>query len=120
MPARSPATRPCTASRTCSSARPPISSNRALSCSSSSWKWRTRSVLAIRSLSESTRHIIFRQFLGWVGKNLVRPIGLHQLPEPEERGHIGHARRLLHVVRDDDDRVAALQLVYELFDPLRR
>ena len=38
---RSRSTSPLTARRTCSSASPPISSSRALSCSSSSWKCRT-------------------------------------------------------------------------------
>ena len=42
------------------------------------------------------------------------------LPEPEKRGDVRDARRLLHVVRDDDDRVAALQLVNQLLDPLGR
>ena len=41
---RSRSTRPLTARRTCSSASPPISSRRDLSCSSSSWKCRTCSL----------------------------------------------------------------------------
>ena len=40
--------------------------------------------------------------------------------EAEERGHLGDARGLLHVVRDDHDRVVALQLVHQVLDRLRR
>ena len=39
-----------------------------------------------------------------------------QLAEVEEGGALRHARRLLHVVGDDDDRVAAAQLVDQLLD----
>ena len=35
----------------------------------------------------------------------------------EERRHVRHARRLLHVVRDDDDRVALLELHHQVLDP---
>ena len=41
-------------------------------------------------------------------------------PEIEESGVIGHARGLLQVVRDDDDRQLLLQLVDQLLDLLRR
>ena len=37
--------------------------------------------------------------------------------EAEERGHVGDACGLLHVVRDDHDRVVVLQLVHQLLDP---
>ena len=40
--------------------------------------------------------------------------------DAEERRHVGDARRLLHVVRDDRDRVVALELVDEIFDARRR
>jgi hypothetical protein len=40
--------------------------------------------------------------------------------EAEERGPVGHASGLLHVVRDDHDRVVALELVHQLLDLLRR
>ena len=51
----------------------------------------------------------------------MRSVGAYStsLPEPEERGAIRDARRLLHVVRDDDDRIRALQLVDQLLDALR-
>ena len=44
---------------------------------------------------------------------------LDELAEPEERRVVGHPRRLLHVVRDDHDRVVLLQIVDQLFDTLR-
>ncbi len=37
-----------------------------------------------------------------------------------ERGHVGDAGRLLHVVRHDHDRVVALQVAHEVFDARRR
>src|SRR5262249_54003888 len=101
-------TSPLIASRTCSSARPPISSSRVLSCSSSSWKCRTtRSTGSINpgprvdyrpagrpcvvestsgrpELTESSGNVIFGQFLGGGGKNLIRAITFHQPAEPEE------------------------------------
>ena len=40
--------------------------------------------------------------------------------DAEERGHVRDARRLLHVVRHDDDRVVALELVHEILDARRR
>src|SRR6266516_4649727 len=36
--------------------------------------------------------------------------------DAEERGHVCDARRLLHVVRDDHDRVLALQVVEQVLD----
>ena len=41
---------------------------------------------------------------------------LDQLAEIHEGGEVGDARRLLHVVGDDDDRVVVLQLVDQLLD----
>src|SRR5690606_42021262 len=41
-----------------------------------------------------------------------------ELAQPEERRHVGYPGRLLHVVRDDHDRVVALQFVDEFFDVL--
>src|SRR6266566_2333025 len=43
-------------------------------------------------------------------------IELNQLAEIHESGEIGNARRLLHVVGDDDDRVVVLELVDQLLD----
>ena len=40
--------------------------------------------------------------------------------EREERGHVRDPRRLLHVVRDDHERVLVLQLVHQVLDLRRR
>ena len=40
--------------------------------------------------------------------------------DAEERRHVGDTCRLLHVVRDDHDRVLALQLVHQVLDARRR
>ena len=60
-----------------------------------------------------------RSFAGLVNILSVGPISTSS-PEVEERGRVRDARRLLQVVRDDDDRQLALQLVQQLFDLLRR
>src|SRR5437879_13831571 len=52
-------------------------------------------------------------------EELVRLADLDQAAEIHERGVIGYARGLLHVVRHDHDRVQALQRVAELLDALR-
>jgi hypothetical protein len=44
---------------------------------------------------------------------------LDQLAEIHERRVVGDARRLLHVVGDDDDRVVRLELVDQLLDLAR-
>src|SRR4051812_40866547 len=44
---------------------------------------------------------------------------LDELAGEEERGRVGHARGLLHVLRDDDDREARLEVVDELLDAQR-
>src|SRR6476620_5984531 len=129
-------TRPSTAERTRSSASPPISSRRVLSCSSSSWKCGTKrsaisSSLArsrgfvdsrlyrLGTLSKPTRDVVLGQLLGRIREDAIGRAELDELSQPEERSVIGHARRLLHVMRHDYDRVVRLQLVDELLDALR-
>ena len=52
---------------------------------------------------------------------MPRPLaGLLVDLDREERGHVGDAGGLLHVVRDDHDRVVALELVHQVLDPRRR
>src|SRR5256885_15040058 len=69
-------------------------------------------------LPESSSHVVFGQLLRRRGEDLVRPVALDELAEPEERRHVRNAGRLLHVVRDDHDRVPRLELVDELLDAL--
>ena len=54
--------------------------------------------------------------LARVGEDVRGLAVFDQLAEVEEGGALRHARRLLHVVRDDHDRVAAAQLVDQLLD----
>ena len=58
----------------------------------------------------------------WAGVVKIRSVSSNsiELAAIEESGEIGHARRLLHVVRDDHDRVVLLQLDDQLLDLLRR
>ena len=55
-----------------------------------------------------------------VGEDLVRRPVLDQLAVEHERGRVRDPRGLLHVVRDDHDRVALLELVDQLLDLQRR
>src|SRR6266516_1601383 len=99
----------------------PSSSRLASSWSSSSWN-------VMRTFSAKTaRHVVLRPLVGRGGEDPRRLVVLHQHAgaaafvdlEAEERGAVGDARGLLHVVRDDHDRVVALQLVHQLLDLLR-
>ena len=49
-----------------------------------------------------------------------RPVPVLADLDAEERGHVRDARGLLHVVRDDHDRVLALELVDQVLDARRR
>src|SRR5258706_11684175 len=70
-------------------------------------------------LPEPPRDVVLCQLFGRCGEDLIGPAAFHELAEPEKRRDVGDTGRLLHVVRDDDDRVTALQLINQLFDPLR-
>src|SRR3982751_6872083 len=107
-----------TAERTRSSASPPIWSSRALSSSSSSWKCGTGG-FPIR-LSKPSGDVVFGELLPGVREDAIGRADFHQAPEPEERGAIRDARRLLHVVGDDDDGVGGFELVDQFLDALRR
>src|SRR6185312_10159141 len=65
---------------------------------------------------ESARDVVFRPGVTRFGEQHVRAIELDQLAQIEERRVIGHPRRLLHVVGDDDDRVVLGELVDQLLD----
>src|SRR3954452_7965293 len=66
--------------------------------------------------AEAAAHVVLGLLLARVGEDLLRRVNLDQAPGParrldvEERGHVARPRGLLHVVRDDDDRVLALEL----------
>src|SRR5205085_8577886 len=66
--------------------------------------------------TEATGDVVLGPRLLWRRKERLRAIELDELAEVEKRRMVAHARRLLHVVRDDHDRVALFELVNELFD----
>src|SRR5512141_1613339 len=70
--------------------------------------------------AEPARDVVLRDLLPGVREELVRPVVLHEAAEHEERGEFRDTGGLLHVVRDDHERVVALQLVDQLLDLLRR
>src|SRR6185295_7498600 len=104
-----------------SSTRPPIVSSWFRSAASSVSKW-CRSIWSRSSpaLAEPARDVVLGQLVLRGREDLRRGSELHQPPEPEERGLVRDARRLLQVVGHDHDRVILLQLVDQLLDPERR
>src|SRR3989442_6311293 len=98
--------------RICSSTSAPIASSVCLSPSSSSWKCRCIEAAS----AEPTRDVILRPLVLRRGEQPGRRPDLHQLAEQEESRAVRHPRRLLHVVRDDDDRQVAFELEDGLLD----
>src|SRR2546428_13943680 len=96
-----------------SSTSPPMASSVCLSASSSSWKCRC---MASSALPEPAGDVVLGPRVARVREELPRHPELHQLPQQHEASVIGHARRLLHVVGDDDDGVAVLQLEHQVLD----
>src|ERR1700710_2673418 len=76
--------------------------------------------------AEPSGDVVLGPLLGGIGEDLLRGTHLDELTrladagEIEERGAVGDPRRLLHVVRDDDDRVLRLQFLDEVLDRERR
>src|SRR5262249_33858665 len=62
--------------------------------------------------------VVFRLFFARAAEHLLGRARLDQPALEEERRLVGYARRLLHVVRDDDDGVVLLQLADEVFNRL--
>src|SRR6266536_6366183 len=77
-------------------------------------------VLIAALSSEPPRDVVLGGLRALKREDLVGAIMLHEAAEHEEGGVLGDPRRLLHVVRDDCDRVVPLQVVDELLDLLRR
>ena len=82
-----------------------------------------------RHSPEPTGDVTLGARVGRVREHLVGDVVLDEAPGAaafvvdvgrHERGHVGDARGLLHVVRDDHDRVVALQVGHEIFDARRR
>ena len=57
------------------------------------------------ALAVTTGDVVFCLLLGRVGEQRVGVAELDQLAHVHERGVVGNARRLLHVVGDDGDGV---------------
>src|SRR5215217_3893234 len=75
-----------------------------------------RSMCVLRGSAEAARNVVFGLALLRAGEDALGGVEFDQLAHVEERGVVGDARGLLHVVRDDDDGVAVLELVDELLD----
>src|SRR6478672_1233621 len=89
---------------------------------SSAWSSSRKCARALPAigLAELPRHVLLRPGVARVREDRVGLGELDELAAEHERGLVGHARRLLHVVGDDHDRVVALELVDELLDLERR
>src|SRR4051794_5976773 len=113
----------CSASITrssCSTTRSSPPSAWPSSSTSSAWKcWRTSWAMRL-PLPELARDVLLRAPVVRLGEDLLRLRVLDQLPVEQERRRVGDARGLLHVVGDDHDRDAVLELVDELLDLQRR
>src|SRR6185295_6410914 len=106
------------ASRTRSSCSSTMSIAPSADCSralSSSWKCLRPSPVAT-ALPELARDVLLGPTVVGLGEDLLSGAVFDQLAVEHERGRVRDARGLLHVVRDDDDRVALLELVDELLD----
>src|SRR3954464_2758735 len=64
-----------------------------------------------RVLPEPAGDVVFRQLLRRVREDASGGRVLHELAQPEEGGVVRYACRLLHVVRDDHNRIFRLELV---------
>src|SRR5450432_360246 len=73
-----------------------------------------------RGLAKAARDVVFRPLVRRLREEYVSSIELDELTHVEEGGVVGDARRLLHVVRHDDDRIVGRDLVDELLDVRRR
>src|SRR5262249_45876437 len=114
-----------TASATCFSASPPISATRRVSsCKSMSKALGGWSEMTIgfglaggrADLDGGPRDVVLSASIARRGEHLARGIELDQLPEIHKGGKVGHARRLLHVVGHDHDRVILFELVDQFLD----
>src|SRR3712207_5710915 len=107
-----------------------------MSIPSSAWRssvasssWKCVRVVSDTVLADLARDVGLRAGVGRVGEDPLGLVELHHAAraglaavqlDDEERGAVGDARRLLHVVRDDDDRVVLLELEHQVLDLPRR
>src|SRR4051812_16063174 len=84
----------------------------ASSSASSVWKCLRVSPMEAMVLPELARDVLLGARVVRVGEDALGRSDLDQLAVEHERRLVGDARRLLHVVRDDHDRHARLQLLH--------
>src|SRR5690349_2155245 len=73
-------------------------------------------MLQVPLLADTAGNIILSLLVLGIGEDVGGVAFLDQVPKVEERRTLANARRLLHRVRDDDDRVILAQLVDQLLD----
>src|SRR5215470_5398209 len=99
------------------SARPPISAtSRVSSWRSLSNAFAVCSEAMIVSSAEAAGDVVLRASVAWRSEDLVGVVKLDQLAEIHECGLVRDARRLLHVMRDDRDRVVLGQFLDQFLD----
>src|SRR5919202_3462338 len=104
----------------CSTTRSRPPSAEASSRARSSWKrCRVVAMAGPPASAELPGHVLLRAGVVRRGEDLLGGTMLDELAHEHERRRVRHARGLLHVVGDDDDRVALLELVDEVLDAQR-
>src|SRR3954470_5324137 len=102
----------------CSTTRssPPIAA------ASSRWSssWKCCRAIGMAALPELARDVLLRAGVTGVREDLLRRRVLDELAEEHERRRVRDARGLLHVVGDDHDRVALLEVLDQVLDLQRR
>ena len=66
-------------------------------------------------LTESTRDVVLSLFLGRICEQLTGLPNLDEAPGAEEGGDFADARRLLHIMRHDDDGVILFEFKDQIF-----
>src|SRR5712671_2480107 len=119
MSARSPEASASSARRICDSTRPPICSTRErIESRSRSYCFDACSLAPMGDprLAEPAGDVVLGLLLLRLDEQLVGDAELDHLAQIHVGREIRHARRLLHVVGDDQDRDALLQVVDQLLD----
>src|SRR6185312_5706876 len=95
------------------------SSVESVSCSSSSsWTWKSVRISEV-GLPKTTRYVVLGPLVARVREDLVRRSKFDKFAVEHECGAVRDPGGLLHVVGDDRDRVARLQLTDQLLDAER-
>src|SRR4051812_14530325 len=119
---RSPEDNVSSARRICDSTSPPISSTRErIESRSRSYCLDACSLMPMASspLAEPAGDVVLGLLLLRLDEELIRHAEFDHLAEVHVGGEVGHPGGLLHVVGDDEDRHALLQILDQLFDGRR-